>query len=72
LSLSLLRTGACHGKPVRGAVVMASYIILNLGLLLLLVRALNGVQVTYTPMFPLPAVGVFKGLWRLLKIRNVS
>lgn len=63
MSLSLLRAGACYGKPVRGVAVLSSYILLNAGLLLLLTGVLNGVRVTYTLMFPLPAVGMFKGLW---------
>ena len=65
MSLSLLRTGICYGKPVKRLLTFLSYIVLNGGLVLILLSIIGGVSVSYTLMFPLPAVGVFKRLWSM-------
>jgi len=66
MGLSLLRAGFCYGKPVKGLLVKASYVLLNLGMLMIAASVLGlGVRTSYTLMFPLPAVGVFKGLWSM-------
>ncbi|MEM2237825.1 MAG: cbb3-type cytochrome c oxidase subunit I [Candidatus Caldarchaeum sp.] len=64
-SLSLLRAGICYGKPVKGFLTTASYILSNLGVLMMFIAAISGVRISYTLMFPLPAVGALKGLWSL-------
>jgi len=60
MGLSLLRAGFCYGKPLKGLLVKASYIVLNLGMALITIGVIVfGVRTSYTLMFPLPAVGVF-------------
>lgn len=65
VGLSLLRGGLCYGKPTGGALSYLTYLTLNAGSLILLASSLAGVRMSYTLMFPLPAVGVAKGLWGL-------
>jgi cytochrome c oxidase subunit 1 len=66
MGLSLLRIGFCYGKPLRGLLVRASYILLNVGMALIAIAVLAfGVRTSYTLMFPLPAVGAVKGLWSM-------
>ncbi len=65
MGLSLLRAGVCYGKEIRGWLFLSLYLLLNISLAMLLASTVAGVRVTYTLMFPLPAVGVFKGLWGL-------
>lgn len=65
VGLSLLRAGACYGRPVRGWLVKSCYLALNAGLNAVLVAVALGVRVGYTLMFPLPAVGALRGLWGL-------
>ncbi|GBC72117.1 Alternative cytochrome c oxidase subunit 1 [Candidatus Calditenuaceae archaeon HR02] len=65
MALSLMRAGFCYGKPVKGFVASASYLLLNLGLLMAVVATWLGVRTSYTLMFPLPAVGALHGLWTL-------
>jgi cytochrome c oxidase subunit 1 len=65
MSLSLLRAGFCYGKPVKGWLVSAALLLLNIGLLMLFASAVLGVRTSYTLVYPLPAVGVMRGLWSL-------
>jgi cytochrome c oxidase subunit 1 len=65
VGLSLLRGGLCYGKPTGGLLAYLTYLVLNSGSLLLVAASLAGVRISYTLMFPLPAVGAFKGLWGL-------
>lgn len=65
MALSLLRAGFCYGKPVKGPVVSAAYLLLNIGLIMMLAATWLGVRTSYTLMFPLPAIGAFRGLWTL-------
>ena len=63
VAMSLHRAGACLGKRADGILVALTYILMNVGALLLTVAVLLGFHVTYTVMFPLPVVGVMTGQW---------
>jgi len=65
MALSLLRVGFCYGKPINDRLVKLSYILLNLGMLLVTLAIAMGARTSYTLMFPLPAAGAFKELWPL-------
>ncbi len=65
VAMSLHRAGACLGKRADGILVALTYILMNVGALLLTVAVLMGFHVTYTVMFPLPVVGVMTGQWSM-------